>query len=170
MKTLLLIFCAMLVNSSVQARIGETRAEIVMRYGPAIKEHVQVPVAGNEETGDLHQKNGISIWVVYNDLGRAAALRFAPTTSSDAFKEDEVQKLLALNGGESRWNPDASVHNPHASAYYSDPKFMPHLGSFWLHNERDSSLCIYDIDFATRKLVDEARRLPVAQESRLAGF
>jgi hypothetical protein len=85
--------------------LGETPAQIVQRYGPVLRHnarvrHHQVIEGGTAMDGDLYQKNGIIIRVVYQ-RGRAALLEFnrpaGPLLSAD------VDLLLASTSAGFAW-------------------------------------------------------------------
>ncbi len=85
--------------------LGETPAQIVQRYGPVLRHnarvrHHQVLEGGSAMDGDLHQKNGIIVRVVYQH-GRAALLEFnraaRPLSSAD------VDLLLAAPSAGFAW-------------------------------------------------------------------
>ena len=99
MKTTLTTFVLSLIFiAAANARLGETYDECVNRYGPL-----------REKKGDainpqfMFQKDGIIVGINFLN-GKAAQLSFR---KHDFFLDSDVQKLLDVNSGGSKWKFDA---------------------------------------------------------------
>lgn len=96
---LITIIVALLVAQVAQARLGETYQECVNRYGPL-----------REKKGDpknpqfMFQKDGITVGINFLN-GKAAQLSFS---KRDFFLDSDVQKLLDVNSGGSKWRFDTA--------------------------------------------------------------
>lgn len=93
------------VVATTNCPLGETPAQIVRRYGPirrhnARVRHHQVLEGGSAIDGDLHQKDGMIVRVVYQ-RGRSVLLEFnrpaGPLSAAD------VEGLLASVAGGFAW-------------------------------------------------------------------
>jgi hypothetical protein len=85
--------------------LGETPAQIIQRYGPVRRHHArvrhhQVLEGGTDMDGDLHEKNGIIVRVVYHQ-GHADLLEF--NREAGALSPADVDLLLAATAGGFAW-------------------------------------------------------------------
>lgn len=111
-------------------RIGETLEQCTARYGDPVMERVNS--AGFE-------KNGIRILVDFREDGRAASILYM---QAGGFSEQEVERLLKLNGGGQRWIPEPvpfsitamwiSADNKMVAAYDPDDESFSVLDKNWL--------------------------------------
>jgi hypothetical protein len=102
MKFLLLlpVFC-LVFAPPVSARVGETEAECVARYGKPTKETAQP--GGNKIS--LFQKSAFDIKAVF-DQGKAVSVTYSRTpraAGSGAISPSEQQTLMRVNGGKKEW-------------------------------------------------------------------
>jgi hypothetical protein len=89
----------------LEGPLGETPAQIVQRYGPVRRHnarvrHHQVLEGGSAMDGDLYEKNGIVIRVVYQ-RGRAVLLEF--NREAGPLSLADVDLLLATTAGSFAW-------------------------------------------------------------------
>ncbi len=119
--------------------LGETPAQIEQRYGPARRHnarvrHHQVLEGGSAMDGDLYEKNGIVIRVVFQH-GVAVLLEFnrvaGPLLATD------VHILLAETSGGFVWQPGAA--STEASKFYN--RSDNHAVAHWT-TDADGSLLI----------------------------
>jgi hypothetical protein len=87
--------------------LGETPAQIAQRYGPVRRHnarvrHHQVLEGGSAMDGDLYEKNGIIIRVVYQ-RGQAVLLEF--NRAAGPLLPADVDLLLASTAGSFAWEP-----------------------------------------------------------------
>ena len=92
-------------SSASEGPLGETPVQIVQRYGPVLRHnarvrHHQVLEGGSVMDGDLHEKNGIIIRVVYQK-GRAVLLEY--NRADGGLSSADIELLLAANGGGIGW-------------------------------------------------------------------
>ena len=86
--------------------LGESRADIAARYGPVLRHnarvrHHQILEGGSALDGDLYQKNGIIVRVVFL-ADHAALLEY--TKGAGALTIDDANSLLALSAAGFTWD------------------------------------------------------------------
>ena len=164
MRIVLLILTLCSYAAIAQARLGETHAEIARRYGTPVQKGVVIDNAGEKETGDLHEKNGFKIWVAYDNSGAAALIRFAPLDPKHPFTEDEVQRLMEVNGPE-RWVKDDDQSVQHCTSFHYDDPTQSRF-ALWLSWGETSTFELVSTGFSARRLAQKLR----VENDRLSGF
>lgn len=89
MKTITILVATLMLNAAAQARLGETSAECVARYGE--------PLRTDKETMTLgFEKEGILIMCVFHE-GKCVEIAYKKKELGE-FSEVEIQTLRDLNG------------------------------------------------------------------------
>lgn len=91
------LLCSVALTGPAWSRLGESREQCAIRYGPALAE---VPALLERATGATYQKGDIRIRIEFLD-DKAAFLSF----SRRGLRIEERQTLLEVNAGPLSWNP-----------------------------------------------------------------
>jgi hypothetical protein len=114
--------------AATDSPLGETPAEISQRYGPVLRHnarvrHHQVLDGGSAMDGDLYQKNGIIIRVVFQ-RGRAVLLEY--NRAGGALTSADIDLLLAATAGGFLWEQGKDSTDAIKMYHRTDNKAVAH--------------------------------------------
>ena len=94
------LLLTMLISTTCYARIGETKAECIKRYGKVTK--------SNPKGHPMFKSNGLSISTVFGDDGKCAAIYYHDDDNKKILSGAAIKTLLAANVGEQEWDEETT--------------------------------------------------------------
>lgn len=105
MKLLLPIFCCLVFCTSAFGRLGETRSEIVARFGTPDGK-------SNEPPFEMFSKNGFSISVTFINGRSAEETYFKVGIPSRPLSPSDIEALLKANSSGQQWSKEPAQKDP----------------------------------------------------------
>ncbi len=151
MRTLLIIIASVLLALPASARIGETPAECLKRYG----EFMDV---GKDENTVLFSKGDLLIYCSFAEK-KCWKIVFMHKTRRDSeirtpLGDGEIEALLDANAGVGKWNKLAPTENPAKKIWVcSDEKRQA------FYSDQDGYLCIFHLTGEAKAKEEEKAKL-----------